>query len=287
MLTRTPRSHKLIELELSQIAPARYQPRRCFDEDGLEELADSIRKNGLLQPVTVRALGRGRYELVAGERRLRAAGLAGMKRIPALVMELPEQRAAVLALVENLQRRDLDCFEEAEGLARLMTEQGLTQEETAALVGKTQSTIANKLRLLRLAPEIRAAVREGGLGERHARALLRLPEEQRAAAVARMAASRMTVAAAERLVERLLTDTPSAGAGGHGRRKAVVKDVRLFLNTVERAVTVMKEAGIAALSEMEEGEGWYEVRVRIPKGRPGPLQGSPPAGGEIPLRQTK
>ena len=142
MLQKTTKSGKLVTLGITQVSPSRYQPRRVFDEDALMELSESIRRHGLLQPVTVRAVGRGEYELVAGERRLRAAVMAGLTKIPALLVDMPDQEAAVMALVENLQRRDLDFFEEAEGLARLLAEQNLTQEQAAATLGKTQSTIA-------------------------------------------------------------------------------------------------------------------------------------------------
>ena len=155
----------------------------------------------------------------------RAAVMAGLTKIPALLVDMPDQEAAVMALVENLQRRDLDFFEEAEGLARLLAEQNLTQEQAAATLGKTQSTIANKLRLLKLDPGLRAKIRKAGLTERHARALLRLPEELRETALSRILSQKLTVAATDRLVDRLLEPQPVPAP----RKKAIVKDVRLFL----------------------------------------------------------
>lgn len=261
MLQKTTKSGKLVTLGITQVSPSRYQPRRVFDEDALMELSESIRRHGLLQPVTVRAVGRGEYELVAGERRLRAAVMAGLTKIPALLVDMPDQEAAVMALVENLQRRDLDFFEEAEGLARLLAEQNLTQEQAAATLGKTQSTIANKLRLLKLDPGLRTKIRKAGLTERHARALLRLPEELREAALSRILSQKLTVAATDRLVDRLLEPQPVPAP----RKKAIVKDVRLFLNTVDRALSIMKTSGIPARAEMQERDGCYEYRILIPK----------------------
>lgn len=260
MLQPRKSAGKLATLPISQVTPSRHQPRKVFEESSLRELSDSIRSNGLLQPITVRQLARGEYELVAGERRLRAAAMAGLTSIPALIVDMPDCKAAVMALVENLQRRDLDCFEEAEGLARLLTEQELTQEQAAAMLGKTQSTIANKLRLLRLEPELRQRIREAGLTERHARALLRLPDPLRPEALEQIISRRLTVAAAERLVERLL-----APPAPQPRKKGVVKDVRLFLNTVEQALNLMKNSGICATSEMTEHDSCYEYYILIPK----------------------
>ena len=260
MLQKTTKSGKLVTLGITQVSPSRYQPRRIFDETALLELSESIRRHGLLQPVTVRALGRGEYELVAGERRLRAAAMAGLTKIPALLVDMPDREAAVMALVENLQRRDLDFFEEAEGMARLLTEQNLTQEQAAAMLGKTQSTIANKLRLLKLEPELRCRIRKAGLTERHARALLRLPEEQREGVLLRIISEGLTVAATDRLVDRLLEPPPTTP-----KKKAIVKDVRLFLNTVDRALSLMKNSGIPAKAAMQERESCYEYRILIPK----------------------
>ena len=171
------------------------------------------------------------------------------------------RQVAEIALVENLQRRDLDFFEEAEGLARLLAEQNLTQEQAAATLGKTQSTIANKLRLLKLDPGLRAKIRKAGLTERHARALLRLPEELRETALSRILSQKLTVAATDRLVDRLLEPQPVPAP----RKKAIVKDVRLFLNTVDRALSIMKTSGIPARAEMQERDGCYEYRILIPK----------------------
>ena len=170
-------SSRVRYISLNQIRPNPQQPRRSFDEDSLSELAESIRSYGILQPLTVRRQGTG-YELVAGERRLRAAAMAGLREVPCLVAQVGEEDSALLALMENLQRRDLDCWEEAEALSRLIARYGLSQEEAARRLGRSQPAVANKLRLLRLPDSVRQFLQENGLTERHARALLRLGTEE-------------------------------------------------------------------------------------------------------------
>ena len=185
--------NRVVLLEIAGIAPSPYQPRRRFGPKALRELADSIRQSGLLQPVTVREAGSG-YELIAGERRLMACRLLGMEKIPAIVESFDDQQSAVFGLVENLQRKDLNYFEEAQGIQRLMGLCGLTQQQVADRLGKAQSTVANKLRLLTFSEELRRKMLDAGLTERHARALLRLPEEKKVAeAVAHIAAQRLNV----------------------------------------------------------------------------------------------
>lgn len=189
-------------IPVGEIRPNPHQPRRHFAEDGLRELADSIRAYGILQPLTVRKMQQG-YELVAGERRLRAARFAGLREVPCLVAQVGEEDSALLALIENLQRRDLDCWEEADAIARLIREYGLSQEAAAEKIGKSQSGVANKLRLLRLTESVRQLLRESGLTERHARALLRLTDEEDQRRVIRAAVEGgWNVARTEEYVER-------------------------------------------------------------------------------------
>ena len=168
---------QLRRIRTTQISRNPYQPRKYFEPEAIRELADSIRQYGVLNPLTVRRTTDG-YELIAGERRLRAARAAGLSEVPCLVMSATEEDSSAIALVENLQRRDLDFFEEAAGYRQLIDRYGLTQEEAAHKVGKTQSAVANKLRLLKLSPETMQMIRDGGLTERHARAILRLPTEE-------------------------------------------------------------------------------------------------------------
>lgn len=250
-------------IPLGRIRPNPQQPRRSFDEEGLAELAASIRSCGILQPLTVRRAGDG-YELVAGERRLRAARIAGLREVPCLVAQVGEEDSALLALMENLQRRDLDCWEEAQAIARLISRYGLSQEEAARRLGRAQPTVANKLRLLRLPEDVRALLRENGLTERHARALLRLqdPEVQRRAA-GDMVRRGMNVAQAEAYVEKILQSdqvTPP-----RGRSTYIIKDVRLFLNSVDRGLHLMRQAGVDAGWNRQDTDREILLTIRIPK----------------------
>lgn len=250
-------------IPLGRIRPNPQQPRRSFDEEGLEELAASIRSCGILQPLTVRRAGEG-YELVAGERRLRAARIAGLREVPCLVAQVGEEDSALLALMENLQRRDLDCWEEAQAIARLISRYGLSQEEAARRLGRAQPTVANKLRLLRLPEDVRALLRENGLTERHARALLRLqdPEVQRRAA-GDMVRRGMNVAQAEAYVEKLLQSAQVTPP--RGRSTYIIKDVRLFLNSVDRGLHLMRQAGVDAGWDRQDTDREILLTIRIPK----------------------
>ena len=250
-------------IPLGRIRPNPQQPRRSFDEEGLAELAASIRSCGILQPLTVRRAGEG-YELVAGERRLRAARIAGLREVPCLVAQVGEEDSALLALMENLQRRDLDCWEEAQAIARLISRYGLSQEEAARRLGLAQPTVANKLRLLRLPEDVRALLRENGLTERHARALLRLqdPEVQRRAA-GDMVRRGMNVAQAEAYVEKLLQSAQVTPP--RGRSTYIIKDVRLFLNSVDRGLHLMRQAGVDAGWNRQDTDREILLTIRIPK----------------------
>ena len=249
-------------IPLGRIRPNPQQPRRSFDEEGLAELAASIRSCGILQPLTVRRAGEG-YELVAGERRLRAARIAGLREVPCLVAQVGEEDSALLALMENLQRRDLDCWEEAQAIARLISRYGLSQEEAARRLGRAQPTVANKLRLLRLPEDVRALLRENGLTERHARALLRLqdPEVQRRAA-GDMVRRGMNVAQAEAYVEKLLQSAQVTPP--RGRSTYIIKDVRLFLNSVDRGLHLMRQAGVDAGWNRQDTDREILLTIRIP-----------------------
>ena len=250
-------------IPLGRIRPNPQQPRRSFDEEGLAELAASIRSCGILQPLTVRRAGDG-YELVARERRLRAARIAGLREVPCLVAQVGEEDSALLALMENLQRRDLDCWEEAQAIARLISRYGLSQEEAARRLGRAQPTVANKLRLLRLPEDVRALLRENGLTERHARALLRLqdPEVQRRAA-GDMVRRGMNVAQAEAYVEKLLQSAQVTPP--RGRSTYIIKDVRLFLNSVDRGLHLMRQAGVDAGWNRQDTDREILLTIRIPK----------------------
>lgn len=250
------------QLPVDAIQPNPHQPRRHFSPEGLQELADSIRELGVLQPLTVRSVG-GRWELIAGERRLRAARLAGLPRVPCIVVQADEEQSSLMALVENLQRRDLDFLEEALALARLMDQYSLSQEECARKIGKSQSAVANKLRLLRLPPQVLYLLRDHGFTERHARALLRLDDASSQARAARWVVEHdLTVAKTEEYVEALLAQ---ANRPAKRRPTYILKDVRLFLNTVERGLSMMKSAGVNAQCGREDTGDAILLTIRIPK----------------------
>ena len=254
---------RVMFLPVDGIASNPDQPRKEFAPQALEELARSIQEVGLLQPLSVRRRGDG-WELIAGERRLRAARLAGLREVPCLSFAIDGQQSSVLALVENIQRQDLDFWEEALALERLISVCQLSQEEAARQVGKSQSAVANKLRLLRLPPDVLEALRRGGCGERHARALLALPSPELQRQAAQAAAEGLTVAQTEALVERLLSPPPAPPEKRRPRRTFVVKDVRLFLNTVDRGLTLMQSAGVDARCSREDREGEILLTIRIP-----------------------
>lgn len=253
---------QVLFLPVRELRPNPAQPRRSFDAAALSELADSIAVYGVLQPLTVRHTENG-WELVAGERRLRAARLAGLERVPCLCLSTDAQTSGLLALVENLQRRDLSFVEEALGIARLMHEYRLTQEQAARRLGKSQSAVANKLRLLRLPPEVLERLQEAGLTERHARALLRLPDARaQLRAVALAAEGGWTVAKTEQYVESQLAAPPPVRRGLGAFR---LRDARLFLNTVHHHLALACAAGVSASSEQLENADEIVLTIRIAK----------------------
>lgn len=247
-----------------EIMPNPTQPRRHFDRQELANLAQSIRANGILQPVTVRTIPGG-YELIAGERRLRAARLAGLTHIPCILINADDRKTALFSLLENLQRQDLSFFEEADAIQKLMRVYGLSQEEAARKLGMAQSTLSNKLRLLRLPESIRRTLEREQLTERHARTLLRLETAaQMEEALSRIIDEKLNVAQSEKLIDQLLQKPVSEKKGKKAPIK-LFKDVRLFVNTLNHAVDTMKRAGISAASSRNETDEYIEYIVRIPK----------------------
>ena len=256
-------SRRVLYLPVSGIRPNPNQPRRHFDEAALRELAESIRQYGILQPLTVRRTLTG-YELIAGERRLRAAKIAGLRSVPCLLARAEEESSSVLALIENIQRRDLHYFEEAAAIAQLIKTYGFSQEQAADKLGKSQSAIANKLRLLRLSPDCAALLREHELSERHARALLRLTDEtERLAALKTIVARGMTVAQTEEYIEDLLRK--SAVTPPPRRPAYIIKDVRIFLNSVHHQLGIMQRAGVNANAEREDTDEEIRLVIHIPR----------------------
>ena len=262
----------IIYLRTDELSPNPVQPRRRFDGEALAELSESIKTYGILNPLTVRLRG-GKYELVAGERRLRAAKLAGLQEVPCILLDVNMEDASLIALVENLQRRDLDFIEEAAGINQLIRMFGMSQEEAARRIGKSQSAVANKLRLLKLPPDVLEALRENGLTERHGRALLRLPRpETQREALAYIIDNGLTVAATDAYVDALLSspepEPPAQPDKPEHRRTFVLKDVRVFLNTLSRSIDLMKQGGIDAGIKRQETEDSLILTISIPKNKP-------------------
>lgn len=254
----------VVRLPVAAVRPGRYQPRRGVDRLELDELVQSIRAHGVIQPVIVRPTGDG-FELVAGERRWRAAQEAGLGEIPALVRAMDDREAALVALVENVQREGLHFLEEAAAYERVLREFGMTQEELAQRVGRSQASIANRLRLLRLPADVREVISREMLSERHARALLQLAraEDQREV-VERIVAKGLTVRETERLIARMLEQGKREGRRKK-RIKGVVKDLRIFLNTFRQAVGALRASGVQAEFEERESEEAIVLHIRIPK----------------------
>ena len=272
MLTRVMRlnflvkgENKISEIPIIKIRPNKAQPRKVFNEDELSALSRSIAENGILQPLTVRKASQSEFELIAGERRLRAAILAGMKRVPCIIVKCTDKESAVYALLENLQRADLGIFEEARGISRLIRRYGLTQEQAADKLGKTQSTIANKLRLLKLSGEEQEWIENAGLTERHARALLRIDDEDiRREVLSKIISDNLNVSQTEALVGIYKHNNPKTEKN-RGRSKAVIKDIRIFLNSINRAIDTMRLSGIDAQSVKTDSENFIEYTIRIPE----------------------
>ena len=257
---------KIVYLPIGDIRQNPERPLRRAEPGAARELAASVEKYGILQPLSVRRCGEG-YELISGERRLKAAMLVGIKEVPCIIMDVDTQESAVLALVENLQRRDLDFIEEARGLSRLVNIFGYNQEETARLIGRSQPAVANKLRLLKLPPDILYLIKEAGLSERHARALLRLEtEEDMVKILEQIVKNDLTVLKTDELIDAFLTGTPAKPEPEPDANPLfVIKDIRLFLNTVDRGVSMMQKAGLEVEYTRENTDESLLLTIKIPK----------------------
>lgn len=262
-------------LKTADIRPNPSQPRRLFAPDAIASLADSIRRYGMIQPLSVRRLSEqdGMYELIAGERRLRAAITIGMEHVPCVILHADEEQSAAMAIIENIQRENLNMFEQAAAFSSLIRLYNLRQDEIAARLSVSQSYVANKLRLLRYLPEEREQILEAHLTERHARALLRLSGEDRLTALRRVMEAHLNVAETEALVESILRpEEESARDAAPGRarpeipknRPAILGDVRLFCNSLNHAIDIMRQAGVEARTTKRETEDGTEITVYIP-----------------------
>ena len=264
-----PKQQEVRSVLIESIQANRFQPRKTFHDESLEELAASIREFGVLQPLLVRPLEEG-FELVAGERRLRASKLAGLAEVPVISREIGDKEVAEMAMIENLQREDLHFLEEAEGFQQLIVQFGFTQEELAKRVGKSQSTLANKLRLLKLEPQVRQRLQEERLSERHARALLKLesPEEQEEV-LAAVCAEQLNVRQTEELIA-CRQQSPEQGNEKSKKKErkrltGVIRDVRIFLNTIQQVADTMKKNGLAVQMQQRQEDDDIIVELRIPK----------------------
>lgn len=260
-------SDKIRSIPVIQIEPSRSQPRICFSKEALAGLSRSIRENGILQPISVRRVFASKFELVAGERRLRAAIMAGFKTVPCVILDCDETQAAVFALLENLQRANLNMFEEAEAMRNLIEIWGLTQESAAKKMGKKQSTIANKLRLLKLDDEERALIKKANLSERHARAILKLgSKEQRKLMIKKIAEKNLNVLDTEALIESILKGDV-LGSFKNSDKKFIVKDLNFFKNAINDALDLMGISREGVQYIHNETDEYLEYMVKIPKGR--------------------
>lgn len=280
---------KVVFLPTDELEPNPMQPRRAFDEAALEALAESIRLHGMLQPVTVREaeskpfpenIRGASFEIVAGERRWRAARMAGLERIPCVIRSVDRKESAELALVENLQRRDLGFFEEAEAIRTLLLMTSLPQAELASRLSISPSALSNKLRLLRLTQEERQLIAENGLGERHARAFLKIADESlRRKAILQVINEGLSAAETELLADQFNHGQPDAQTepsepieqtekdtnGKRRTRVALIRDVRFFFNTLDRALSLLDEAGFQTVQQKQETENGFEIRLFVPK----------------------
>ena len=260
--TKDKQINKVIEIDVRLIVPNPHQPRTEFDDSDIRSLAESIGQNGILQPLSVRKSGE-RYELIAGERRLRAAKMCGLQAVPCIVHDISERNSAILALVENIQRQDLSFFDEAAAIEKLISYYGMTQEDAASKLGKAQSTIANKLRLLRITPEERELIMNFNLTERHARALLKLGScEERMNILEKVIKNKLNVERTEKLVEDYIGQKKVRQS--YRTRSKVFQNVKIFVNTINKAIETMQSAGIDADSRKIQNEENIEYRVRIP-----------------------
>lgn len=256
------------QIKITDIIPNRFQPRKIFNNDSLDELAASIQEYGVIQPLIVREMAQG-FELVAGERRLRASKMAGLQQVPVIVKDFTDKEVAELAMIENLQREDLHFLEEAEGFQQLITSFSFTQEELAKRMGKKQSTIANKLRLLKLVPEVRGIVLAERLTERHARSLLKIDDPRLQMEVLEIIRAKgLNVRATEELIEEFLEDIAKQIEEKNKPKRSVVKvirDVRIFINTINNVVGEMKKTGLKIKVKQEQDEEYIHINLRIPK----------------------
>ncbi len=253
-------------IPISSIRPNPYQPRKLFNQKALEELSKSIKTFGVIQPISVRRISMHSFELVAGERRLRASEMADLTEVPAIIMNFRDKESALIALVENLQREDLNFIEEAEGYNNLINDHHFTQSELAEKLGKSQSSIANKLRLLRLPADIKRTLIEENLTERHGRALLKLPDDNlRRVVLEKTINNDLNVSGTEAVVEDILESLRRKENLGFKQNMKSMISIRIYLNTIKKAYKAIKEYGIQAEYGEEDKGDYILVSIKVPK----------------------
>lgn len=251
---------KIVNLDVEEITRNPNQPRKIFDEAALVELSNSIKEYGVMQPINVRKIN-DRYELISGERRLLASKLAGIKTIPAIVSKISDTDSAAMALTENIQRQNLNFIEEAYAFVSVMSEYNITQEELAKKIGKTQSTVANKVRILRLSDSMINKILENKLTERHARAILKITDDKLQDQVLdKIIKNKLNVDESEKLIKKILSNDKKPRT----KIRYIVKDVKIFTNTIKKSVEIMKKSGIMATYAVLQKDNEYEINIRIP-----------------------
>jgi ParB family chromosome partitioning protein len=261
---------RIHNIPTERIIPNPSQPRKQFEDESIIRLADSIRQYGILQPLTVRRIENNDqcFEIVAGERRLRAAKLLQLATVPCILVNVDSKKSAELAIIENIQRENLNIFEQASSIASLIDIYNLTQEEVARQLSMSQSFVANKLRILRLTAPEREKILEYNLTERHARALLKIDSvEQRLRIIEYINSHQLNVATTENYIDRFLAENEAARRS-RSPRKIILKDIRIFYNTLDKAISLVRQAGIPIVSERNEAADMIEVVIRIPKTQP-------------------
>lgn len=266
MIFKTSEKYKtggsIIFLPISIIVPNPNQPRKTFDYIELDSLASSIKYNGIIQPLIVRRINAEQYELISGERRLRASKMVGLDAVPCIVMAASDYESALYSIIENIQRDNLHFFEEAESISKLGIVYHMSQGEIASKLGKSQSCLSNKMRLLNLPPEVKKAIIEAGLSERHARALLKLKsQDSMIAALHHIIEKKLNVSETDKYIDSLISPVPIR----QQPKLRKLKDIKIFINTINHAVDTMRKAGINADSQKHETSDYYEYVVRIPK----------------------
>ena len=269
MLFNNPTIRKIIEIPLVQIRSSKTASRKDYSRDKLNELAVSIEKNGIIQPLTVRKLKNSEYELIAGERRLRAAAICGLATVPCMVISCSDAEAGLFSLNENLQRSELNFFEEAEIIRNIISRCHITRQELANNIGKKTSAVANKLRILDLGCDERNIILKAHLTERHVKAILKISDKtERRIVLSEIVENNMNVTQSEEYIDYLLHESKTDRRHSH-YQKAIIKDIRIFENTIENAVKTMRESGISAVEMQTENDNFIEYVIRIPK-RPEP-----------------